>query len=513
MIFTTSFLPIDNLSLLMLILIAVLFPMVFLFSLSYIKRNLGRFYFVLAITLASMVGCVLARDFLSLYVFLEIMTVGIYFLIIDNTKKESFRAGFKYILMMFAGGLFILAAALMLYNLTGTFSMAEIAGVARTLPKTSVQLIMTLFIIGCLFEIGAVPFHIWLPEAHPIAPSPISALLSGVVIKIGAYGIIRMLFTLGLAMPGLVLIGATSMLFGVVLALRQTNIKRLLAYSSISQMGYVLLGIGIGTGVGIGGGIFHILNHATFKMLLFLCMGAVIYAAGERDIRKLGGLAKRMPITVATFGIGALAISGIPPFNGFASKALIASAISGNLLLKSVLLITAAGTFAVFFRLFLHVFAGEVPPAVKKTRKVPLLMCVPMVILAGICLVVGLVPNLILGKLISPVIAVSLTYKFWSLKLLLETFIIMSLGAGIYIVGMKTGLLGVGAAVQERKGSLLFSFLSLNKIVNLGAALIEVMALLIRKVFTRSLSAYLLWIFMALAGLLLYFFAKTSGLI
>jgi len=501
MIFTTPLWPVDNLSFFMAGLIALLFPLVFIFSLSYVKRNRFRYYFVLCITLIGMLGAVLARDFLSFYIFLEMMTVGIYFLIIDNTKKESFPAGFKYIIMMFAGGLFILVAALMLYNLTGTFEMAQIASIAHVLPRPAIQLIFALFAIGCLVEIGAVPFHVWLPDAHPIAPSPISALLSGLAIKVGAYAIIRMLFTLQSFVPGLVLIGVVSMLFGVTLALKQTNVKRLLAYSSISQMGYVILGIGLGTGIGLGGALFHILNHATFKILLFLCMGSVIYATREREIENLGGLWKRMPITAATFGIAALAISGIPPFNGFASKALIGSAISESFWLKIVLMLTAAGTFAVFFKLFLHVFAGDLPPKLKATKEVPPLMCLALVVLAGLCLGIGVFPNLVLSKFIFPVMPPSMRFNFWNIKLFFDIFIIVFLGAGIYILGMKTGWLGVGPVAQKRKETII-SYLSLDKFYCGMASSIEGLALWLRKVIARSLNAYLLWIFLTLAILL-----------
>ncbi|MFH1826033.1 MAG: proton-conducting transporter membrane subunit [bacterium] len=494
MIFAASFLPIDSLSKLMLILTGISLPLVFLYSLAYIKRHFFRYYFMLALTSIGLIGTIMARDLLSFYIFLEMMTVGIYFLIIDNTKKESYPAGFKYILMMFTGGLFILVAALMLYNLTGTFEFNQIAKVAQALPSQSVQFIFLLFVIGCLFELGSVPFHIWLPDAHPIAPSPISALLSGVVIKVGAYGIIRMLLVLNIVMPSLVFLGAISMLFGIVLALKQTNVKRLLAYSSISQMGYVLLGVGIGSGIGMGGALFHIINHAVFKMLLFLCMGAVIFVTRERNLDKLGGLGKLMPITATTFAIAALAISGIPPFNGYVSKTLLSSAVGNSLWLKSVFLLTAAGTFALMFKLYLHVFSGPLPAKLKNSKEAPVLMTLVMGILATICLLMGLFPNLILAKLIVPVLAAPISIKFISFKIIFETLIVIFLGTSIYIVGSQTGLF------KNKAGSLL----SIDRLVLVGAASIELFCLKIRKLVARSLNTYLLWVFLTLAALLIY---------
>jgi multicomponent Na+:H+ antiporter subunit D len=492
MIFQTPFLPIDNLSRFMLFLIAFLFPLIFIYSLSYVKRNLFRYYFVLFMTLGGMIGTVLARDLLSFYIFLEIMTVGIYFLIIDNAKKESFPAGFKYILMMLTGGIFILLAVLMLYNLTGTFEIAEIAGAAKTLPGSSVAPIFILFVIGCLFEIGAVPFHVWLPDAHPVAPSPISALLSGIAIKMGAYGIIRMIFTLDVLSPALILVGTVSMIFGVVLALKQTNVKRLLAYHSISQMGYILLGIGVGTGLGIGGGLFHILNHAVFKMLLFLCMGAVIYATGERELNKLGGLGKRMPVTLAVFSVAALAIAGIPPFNGFASKAMISGAVAGNLLLRLVIIITAAGTFASFLKLFRFAFLGDLPEKLKKISEVPVLMLLPMLALAGTCLGIGIYSAPLLSNFIAPAVGSAITFDFWSIKLFVDVFWVIFLGAGIYILGFKTGFFG---AAEKTFG--------LDWICCNAAGLLERGCGELKKLQARPLNTHLFWVFVTLIVILI----------
>lgn len=505
MIFQTPFLPIDNLSRLMLLLIAFLFPMIFIYSLAYVKRNLFRYYFVLFITLGGIVGTILARDFLSFYVFLEIMTVGIYFLIIDNAKKESFPAGYKYILMMFTGGIFILLATLMLYNLTGTVAIPAIAKAAVALPQPKVLLIFSLFTIGCLFEIGAIPFHIWLPDAHPIAPSPVSALLSGVAIKIGAYGIIRLIFTLNILFPILVIIGVFSMLFGVVLALRQTNIKRLLAYSSISQMGYVLLGIGLGTGLGLGGSLFHIVNHATFKMLLFLCTGAIIFATGERELSKLGGLGKRMPVTLATFGIAALAISGIPPFNGFASKAVIAEAVSSNWLLKLVIVLTAAGTLATFLKLSRFTFFGSIPQKLKRTKEVPILMLLPMIILAGACLGIGLFPGQFFDSFIAPAISSGTAFSFWQTKIIVDTGVIIFLGLGIYFIGFKTGFI----TLQKKATN---AFWSLDRICCDAAKLIEVGCVGLRKLHAKNLNVHLLWVFLTLVSVLIFLYFRADFL-
>ena len=453
---------------------------------------------MLSITLIGLVGSVLARDFLSFYVFLEIMTVGIYFLIIDNTKKESFPAGFKYILLMFTAGIFILIATLILYSLTGTFDMAQIHKMALTLPHGSLMLIFTLFTIGCLIQIGAVPFHIWLPDAHPVAPSPISALLSGVVIKVGAYGIIRMIFVLDILSYALIISGILSMLFGVAMALRQTNVKRLLAYHSISQMGYILLGIGIGTSLGMAGAMFHMINHAVFKSLLFLCMGCIIYATGERMLNKLGGLGKYMPTTMITCGIAALAICGIPPLNGFASKALIFESVVPNLAFEAAIILTGAATIASFIKLFRFTFLGKLPEKIKTVRRVPLPMLIPLVILAAACVLMGIFPNQVLNKLISPALfqyGTALTFDFWNIHRFLEIILAGFLGIGIYILGLKTGFLGMGKKITMPS---FFRYFSIDRIVCGCANAFERGCVRWKEMQTESLNAYLGWAFLTL---------------
>jgi multicomponent Na+:H+ antiporter subunit D len=498
MILSTPLLPVDALSFLMLVLVLCLFPLVFIYSLAYVKRNLFRYYFVLLTTFVGMIGTVLSRDLLSFYVFLEIMTVGIYFLIIDNAKKESFPAGFKYVLMMFTGGIFILVASLMLFSLCGTFELSEIARLAPSLPVSILSVIFTIFIVGCLLEIGAVPLHVWLPEAHPVAPSPISALLSGLAIKIGAYAIIRLTLVLNMVNSLLIWIGVVSMVFGVVLALRQTNIKRLLAYSSISQMGYVLLGIGIGTGLGMAGALFHVINHATFKMLLFLCTGAIIFATRERELSRLGGMAKRMPITLATFVFAALAISGVPPFNGFASKAIISQAVD-NGFLKFIIMLTAAGTIALFLKLFRFTFLGDPPKKLRKVKEVPSLMLFSMILLALACLGIGLFSGEILTKLIAPATGVAVSFNFWSYKTLLDAGLVVGLGIAIYFLSVKFGWLK-----RSQKGeSVAWSrYLSLNEITNLLSLGFYRACLGLKKLLARDLNAHLLWVFLALISLL-----------
>jgi multicomponent Na+:H+ antiporter subunit D len=242
-----------------------------------------------------------------------------------------------------------------------------------------------------------VPFHAWLPDAHPSAPAPISAMLSAVVIKtLGVYALARVVFNI-LGMPSkalyvLMILGAVSMIAGAALAVNQRDIKRMLAYSSISQVGYILLALGIGTPLAIIGALFHLINHAVGKSLLFLNSGAVDHAAGTRDMEKLGGLNKRMPVTAGTSLIGSLSISGIPPFAGFWSKFLIivAAAQSGHLILAFIAVIVSVITLVYYLKFQNKVFFSELLQGLEKVKEVSLSMNIVVISLAAISIVAGL---------------------------------------------------------------------------------------------------------------------------
>jgi formate hydrogenlyase subunit 3/multisubunit Na+/H+ antiporter MnhD subunit len=257
-------------------------------------------------------------------------------------------------------------------------------------------------VIGFGTKAGIAPFHPWLPDAHAEAPTPISVLLSGVMIKMAVYALARTVSIFYPSWPQLtvfvVALGTFTMVLGIVMALTQDDLKRLLAYSSVSQMGYVLVGLGLGTYLGCYGGLFHLLNHAIYKALLFMCVGAVIYATGIRKVSELGGLAKSMPITSACFFLGALALSGFPPLNGFMSKLTVylALAKAGMWWACTIAIAASVLTMVVLVRAAYVVFWGNPQGgalAQLQVREVPVAMWVPMVILAGACLVLGVFPQ------------------------------------------------------------------------------------------------------------------------
>jgi formate hydrogenlyase subunit 3/multisubunit Na+/H+ antiporter MnhD subunit len=261
-----------------------------------------------------------------------------------------------------------------------------------------------MFVAGFGTKAGLIPFHAWLPDAHAEAPVPVSALLSGVVIKIGAYALARTVTIFAPHYDAVVLfvaiLASVSMVIGIVMALVQDDLKRLLAYSSISQIAYVIEGLGLGTYLGIYGGLFHMVNHAIVKALLFLCAGALMYAAGTREISKLGAVAKKMPVTVFCFFVGALAIGGMPPFNCFMSKVTIFFALAERGILWAAIIGIATGilTVACFAWTAFRIF-WQKPMAVSnpetELKQVPVLMQASMLVLAFACILLGIYPRIL----------------------------------------------------------------------------------------------------------------------
>ncbi|MCX5681886.1 MAG: proton-conducting transporter membrane subunit, partial [Candidatus Omnitrophica bacterium] len=301
----------------------------------YGKKSIGTSWFFYNLLVASMAMVVIARNSMVFLFFWEMMTVASYFLVTFENEKSSVRkAGLMYLVASQLGTAFLLVLFILLGREAGSLDFNRFQISAGILPSV----IFFLAIVGFGTKAGFMPFHIWLPEAHPAAPSHVSALMSGVMIKTGIYGLIRVLMFLG-PPPAwwggfLIVIGIICGILGVLFALAQHDLKRLLAYHSIENIGIITLGLGLGLlGMSIhspvlmilgwAGGLLHVLNHALFKGLLFLGAGAVVHAAGTREIDCLGGLLKRMPSTGICFLIGSAAICGLPLLNGFVSEFLI----------------------------------------------------------------------------------------------------------------------------------------------------------------------------------------------
>ncbi|MFN3966965.1 MAG: complex I subunit 5 family protein, partial [Endomicrobiia bacterium] len=254
------------------------------------------------------------------------------------------------------------------------------------------------FLLGFGLKSAIVPFHSWLPDAHPSAPAPISAMLSGVLVKsLGIYALVRIMFNIfGATAPILrilVILGIISMVVGGLLALYQKDLKRLLAYSTVSQVGYIIFAFGLGTPLGIFAGLFHLVNHAVAKTLLFLNSGSIVYSTKERDLEKLGGLKEKMPVTAATSLIGAMSISGIPPVGGFWSKlVIILAAVNAKHFTGAfIAILISVITLAYYLKLQKLTFFGKLNEKFQNIKESPVLMCISMIMLAGICIFLGLV--------------------------------------------------------------------------------------------------------------------------
>jgi len=407
----------DGLAKLMVVTINMVALAAILFASAYMRRftKVWLFESLFLLMTGAMNGVVLAGDLFNLFVFLELAAIASYALVGFGCEAEELEAAFKYLVLGTVGSLFILLGVTVLYSLTGQLNMARVAallpkaGGPGGLPGPAVLLAAAALLGGLALKAAMVPFHAWLPDAHPSAPAPISAMLSGVLIKAsGVYALARVVFNvLGPRTEYgtvLIVLGAASMLIGVFLAVGQWDFKRLLAYHSISQMGYVVLAIGAAAVVVsraapdrtaaallLFGGLFHLFNHAAFKSLLFLGSGSIEQQAGTRMLKEMGGLSRRMPVTAFCTRVGALSIAGVPPFNGFFSKLIIiiALASAGFPLLAALAALVALMTLVSFVKVQRYALEGRrhspLPP-----REAPAVMGVAMTLLAVVCILAGL---------------------------------------------------------------------------------------------------------------------------
>jgi len=423
-VFTLSF-KVDSLSAFFLVPIFFISPLAALYSYHYLEKpahapRVAVNYFFFAVLTWSMALVAGAANIITFVLAWELMSLSSFFLVIYDHEKSSVRkAGYTYFLFAQAGAMAIFAAFALVYHYSGSMAFADF----NVVPVSARALIFTLAFLGFGSKAGIIPLHIWLPQAHPAAPSHVSAIMSGVMIKMGIYGIVRIYMLLqpqGLYAAGLVIVvAAITGVMGVVYALGQHDLKRLLAYHSVENIGIILLGIGIGmlgmaTGnrtmavLGFAGGLMHVLNHAIFKSLLFMGAGAVLHRVGTLIVEQMGGLMKRLPVCGATFLIGSLAICGLPPFNGFVSEFVIYkggfSGCASNeplffLVVLAILSLAIIGGLAIgcFTKVIGVVFLGE-PRSEKaaEARAAGGAIRASMVVLAFACLAIGLFPQFIL---------------------------------------------------------------------------------------------------------------------
>ena len=401
---------VDALSLVMLLVVSVGSLAASVFSISYMAdyTSKAKYYVLFLLMVAGMNMVVLGGDILNMYVGIEIAAIACYALVAYGLGKEYLEASFRYQILGTVGTLCLVAGIGLLYSQAGTLSFADLA--ADTVAGSEgVGLAGILLLSGLALKAAYVPFHAWLPDAHSTAPSPVSAMLSGVFIKVvGVYGLMRLLFVV--FVPGsiyatvLLVIASLSIIAGALLALVQTDMKRLLAYCTVSQMGYILLGVAIGTPLALVGALFHLVNHAVFKELFFFGAGSVERQTGTRDIAALGGLNSKMPVTGVTSAIGFFSVSGCPPFGGFWSKLIIivAAVQAGQVGFGVVAAIGAIITVSYFLKYEKGVFFGALPDALKSVKEGPATMWIPMVFLAAACIVLGIVFPWFIDYLLEP---------------------------------------------------------------------------------------------------------------
>jgi len=410
----------DALSALLVVLVSLVGLLATIYSLRYMKhhaeggeteaaateRRLSAYYGWLMLFIATMLWACVSNNIIMLYVAVEASTIASGLLVAHYWNRRALEAGYKYLMLLTVGITFSLFGCVLVYtsgaNILGGgrgLLVSELRTIAGQFPTTTVALASAFLIVGFGTKAGIAPFHPWLPDAHAEAPTPVSALLSGVMLKVAIYALVR---TVSIFYPEhasvatfALALGVFTLVLGDLMALAQDDVKRMLAYSSVSQMGYVLMGFGIGTQLGLYAGLFHLVNHALAKSLLFLAAGAVIYSTGVRSISQLGGLAKRMPVTSFCFFAGALSLAGVPPFNGFQSKLalLTAGALIGSWWAVVLALATSLITVLVLLRAAKSIFWGEASAQISEVREAPAGLCATMAVLAVLCLAIGVYPQ------------------------------------------------------------------------------------------------------------------------
>ncbi len=427
---------IDGLAAFFIVLVSLGVSAASLYGIGFTKRAHGlrhaSFGVAYTVFIASLYGVAGANDGIMFLVAWELMSLASYFLIVHEGQKEQVRAGLLYLLMTQVGTAFLTLAIVLVGSALGSYSFDAFRIAGGSIAPLVQHLALGAALIGLGMKAGVVPLHIWLPEAHPAAPAHVSALLSGVMLKLAILMLVRFFFdffTLGTVWWGVVLllIGATSSLLGVLYALAEHDLKRLLAYHSVENIGIIFLGIGsaaIFTVLGspyallaLAAALFHSLNHAIFKGLLFLGAGSVVQATGTHNMERYGGLIRVLPATATLFLVGSVAISGLPPLNGFASElatfqALIAGAALSSLALKA-LFVLALGSLALTSGLAAACFVKAVgttflarPRSPLPTHHVELgSMVAGMAFLAALTLLLGVVGKQVLeriGAIIKP---------------------------------------------------------------------------------------------------------------
>jgi len=433
--FELIFLYVDPLSRIMGYIFAIIGAAAILYSLDVVKENgeivCGLLY------LGSAMGAVFAGDLFTLYIFWEIMAFSSLGLIWYSRTERATNAGMRYILFHLFGGCALLAGIIINYMSTGSLTMVPgELGIGHFFVESGIGYFLLLIGIGV--NTAFILLHTWLPDSYPKATLAGAVFMCVFTTKTGVYALARTFpgaeaFIFGEGILFVAYMGGVMCVYGVVFALLQNDVRKLLSYHIVSQVGYMVAGVGIGTYIGINGGIAHVFNHILYKALLFMCMGSVIYATGRNNLTELGGLAKKMPITMITCVIAAFSISGVPGFNGYVSKGMVihAAELSHMHILTLVLMLGSIGTFLSFLKLTYFVFFKRNDGI--KAKEAPLFMLIPMCVVASLCVVLGVYPELLYGILPYPWVAFH--YHAYALGHTIGTFgLLMMTALGFFML-------------------------------------------------------------------------------
>ncbi|KPU42299.1 hydrogenase-4 component B [Oxobacter pfennigii] len=446
-----------------LLLASFLWFLALLYSLKYLigykNRNRNRYYFYFMLTLGSTIGFFISENLLNLFTFFEVMSFTSYVLIIHDEDDYSHDAGNTYMVTAIIGGLTLLMGLFLLYNYTQTLDISLLHEAVKDMGSIK-YVISALMIIGFGVKAGMIPLHTWLPKAHPAAPAPASAVLSGVLLKAGIFGIILtadiMLKEDFYVSMVIFCAGLINMFLGGLLAMLQRNIKRILAYSSISQIGYILVGVGL-TGIlkehnaiAVYGTLFHIINHGIFKVMLFMSAGIIYMVLHELSINEIGGFGRNKNILKAVFLIGMFAITGMPGFNGYVSKTLIHHALTEayhiyhNFIFKAaemVFILSSSFTTAYLLKIFMAVFVDKGKRDYKGVAyNASKIIYLPLITLCVAIIYIGIWPKDILyliGGAAKTFGVKEIEVHFYAMKSVLDSLLINFLGGAIYFLFVR----------------------------------------------------------------------------
>ena len=400
------------------------------------------FYFFYLLMISGMTGVLLAADLFNMFVFFEILGITSYILIAYFQERQALVASLKYLLLSSVGIVFFLIGIFIIYQQTGSLTFHEIAEFMSKSHHNAahIHFALAVLVAGISVRTAYIPFHVWLPEAYASAPHPVSAILAGAVGKVSFLVIWRLILTFEAAVfrAGFLWFGAATALIAVIYALSQIDCKKLLAWHSISQVGYILVGFGVGQTLASVGSVYHLVNHALFKSLLFLCIGVVISRTSERCVKHLSRLGRLMPGLMGFFVVGALSISGIPGFNGFISKKLIESSVSHSPTISVVLWLTGIGTIASFLKLSAIFRNNPYHPtlvyAEHTLTPVSWFTYAPLLLLSLFCILTGIAGVFFSGQIFRVLFGEPVTDlpQFYSLANIAKTGVSAALGYGLY---------------------------------------------------------------------------------